>query len=400
VPVTSTTIQVSVYKNIVEVESIRAAWQALQNHPNIDIDFYQTILRLRPEILRPHILLACKQARPEALLVGRIEQQKLAFKLGYLKLGLLNSKIRTLIVPFGGAVGNMSEEICASLVIHELESLRRKDADIVIFSLIRPDSPLYKNIVMHVPRYLRYHHASDIHRALTLPDSAEIFYASLSSKTRKHLRQYTKRIGNDFSNDVRVTTYSKLSEFGVMLQDVEFISQKTWQRNLGVGFVINQEIESRLRLQAERGWLRAHILYLANKPCAFWIGTAYKGILYSDFLGYDPAYSNYAPGMFLMTRVIEGLCNDKRVDRLREIDFGLGDAQYKQQLASKCWEEVSLQVFSPSLRGITLNFLITSLDSLDRFLRIILNRLDLFDRAKTLWRRIGKQATGSVSRCT
>jgi hypothetical protein len=395
--VTSTIIHVEVFRDSVALESIRTFWQTWQNHPNIDIDFFQTVIRARPEILRPHVLLVRNQEKPEALLVGRIERQKLIFKLGYLKLNLFQSEVRTLIVPLGGVFGNVSEEICISLVREVHTLLRSGEVNMVIFSLLRTDSSIYNHLAANMPWCFRYKHTSIRHRALALPDSVEAYFASLSSKTRKHLRQNAKKLINDFSDSIRVTTYTKASELGVMLQDVESISRKTWQRDFGVGFAINPEMQSRLRLQVKRGWLRAHVLYLANKPCAFWLCTAYNGTLHSDYLGYDPAYSSYAPGMFLMTQVIEGLCNDKGADRLSEIDFGLGDAQYKQQLATRCWEEASLQFFAPSFKGLSINLLTTSLDSVDRFSRRLLDRTTLFARVKTLWRKTVKRATGNLN---
>ena len=49
-------ISVRVIRTTEEVEDIRDTWTSWQHHPNIDIDFYLTVNRLRPQILRPHVM--------------------------------------------------------------------------------------------------------------------------------------------------------------------------------------------------------------------------------------------------------------------------------------------------------------------------------------------------------
>lgn len=367
------------------IESLRAHWQRWQNHPNVDIDFYQTILQHRPEILRPNVLLASRDGTPKALLVGRIERRKRTFQLGYLK--LFESELRVLTIPSGGLLGNTSQDICHSLLHNLIGSLKRKEADMIHFSHLRTDSPLYGLVRDLLPWHEHYAHPCTTHRAMTLFSTSENFYASLSSKTRKHLKQNARRLSNDFPNAVVVRTYTKTAELDTIVRDVESIAQKTWQRGFGLGFSNDPEMLSRLRLQAEHGWLRANVLYIAEKPCAFWLGTAYHNTLHSEYLGYDPAYSIYAPGMFLLAHVIEGLCSTTGTDRLTTIDFGKGDALYKQQLGTQSWMEGDLEIYSSSIRGLGINLLIRLLGLVDRSVRAALKRVNLRDRVKTYWRK-------------
>ena len=87
------------------------------------------------------------------------------------------------------------------------------------------------------------------------------------------------------------------------------ITGKSYQRGLGVGFVNDPQARERLRLKATKGWLRAYVLYLADCPCAFWMGDINRGIFGSDYLAFDPAFAKYSPGMYLILQVIEGFCN-------------------------------------------------------------------------------------------
>ena len=47
-----------------EIEDIRDLWVSWQSHPNSDIDFYLTVQRLRPKIVRPHVIVVYNDGRP------------------------------------------------------------------------------------------------------------------------------------------------------------------------------------------------------------------------------------------------------------------------------------------------------------------------------------------------
>ncbi len=205
------------------------------------------------------------------------------------------------------------------------------------------------------------------------------------------MKWQAKKLLADYSGEVRIASFASNTDLDVMIRDIEAVSRKTYQRGLGVGFIDNAETRARLRLEAERGWLRGFVLYLANQPCAFWLGTIYKGTFHSNFMGYDPAHAKHSPGMFLITRVVESLCGAEEADKLREVDFGLGDAQYKEVLGTSVWQEAGVYIFAPSAKGILLNFLKTSLGVLDRIGRKVLGRTKLLPGLKSFWRGLVRE---------
>jgi CelD/BcsL family acetyltransferase involved in cellulose biosynthesis len=141
-------------------------------------------------------------------------------------------------------------------------------------------------------------------------------------------------------------------------------------------------MRQRLQLEAEKGWLRTYILYAANLPCAFWMGTVYRGKFYSDCLGYDPSYEKYSPGTFLLNAMIEDSCRDG----IEQVDFGLGDARYKQRFGNCSWQEVTAYIYGPSWRGLRVNALRTPAAFLDRLTKQALDRTNLLPKIKKLWR--------------
>jgi CelD/BcsL family acetyltransferase involved in cellulose biosynthesis len=104
-------------------------------------------------------------------------------------------------------------------------------------------------------------------------------------------------------------------------------------------------------------------------------------------MGYDPDYGKYSPGMYLIMKVIEGFCGASGEKEISGIDFGLGDAQYKQILGNVQWQDASAYIFAPTLRGLGLNALRTPIIAVDRAGRRALERMKLLPKVKKLWRQ-------------
>jgi len=71
---------------------------------------------------------------------------------------------------------------------------------------------------------------------------------------------------------------------------------------------------------------------------------------------------------------------------VREVDFGYGIEQYKQQFGNCIWHEGIVHIFAPTCKGFSLNVLRTFLAGTDYFLRQALERTDLLPRLKRAWR--------------
>lgn len=388
---------IEVIRSIYELEHFRRTWVSWQHHPNSDMDFYLTVLGTRPEILRPHVMVVHRGGSPEAMLVGRLELRRLEAKVGYAS--LLAKKTRTLTFLYGGLLGNLSAEGSDALVLDIMKSLSDGEADLAYFNHLKEDSPLYRAAVKLPGRLSRdYIPDHQFHHAITVPGSLEEFYCGLSSKWRKTLKWDARRLVNTNSGDVSVRCFREIEDLDRLIEDVEGITKKTYQRGLGVGFSNTPEIRRRLSLEAAKGSLRGYVLYVRGCPWAFFLGSLYRGTFHGDFMGYDPLHAKYSPGMFLVVKMIEDLCNGKdRGERISMIDFGLGDAQYKRVLSDLRWNDSSLYIFSPRISGVSLNLMRTAAAMLDRAARGVLGKAGLLDRVKKMWRlKLNeKQAAGA-----
>lgn len=378
-------LHVRVARSVQEIEAIREIWTAWQWHPNAEIDFYLHVLRSEPEILRPHVLVLYRDGMPVAMLVGRLVQSQIEARLGYAR--LFKTQARTLTFIYGGQVGDMSSENSQILVSEIIGALRKGEADAAAFPFLRTDSPLY-HLARHSTTLLSrdYFPTAQSHRSTKLRDGAEGFYRNLSPKARKNLKWQAKKLLQDFANNVGIRCFREPADLDHMIEDVEKVAQKTYQRGLGVGFVDDPKMRRRLDLEAKKGWLRAYVLYVAENPCAFWIGSLFGETFHSSFLGYDPAYAKYSPGMYLITKTLEGLASENGSGHAAQIDWGLGDAQYKEVLGDCEWKEATLYIFAPTLRGFRLNAVRACAAFADGTLKAGLERLGLLQKVKKIWR--------------
>ncbi|MGD1154819.1 MAG: GNAT family N-acetyltransferase [Terriglobia bacterium] len=375
-------LTVRVIRDFAEIENMRSTWESWQHHPSSDIDYYLSRFKLRPEFLRPHVIVVHRDGRPDALLVGRLDHLRLDLKLGYVH--LLKPRVHVLNFVYSGLLGNQSPENCDIILGEILKSLRDRGADFAAFDNVRVPSPLY-DLALSLPNFLMRDHFPEVnlHCRMTVPPSVEDIYRGLSAKARKNLKWQAKQLLKSEAFSAQIACFRGSEEVDRMIRDVEYVARKTYQRGLGVGFVDNPEMRERLALAARKGWLRTYVLYLRNQPSAFCVGTAYGGTYYTDFVGYDPQYAKYSPGTFLLMRMFEEFCSDG----LQQVDFGYGVEGYKQRFGSCTWNEAKLRIYAPTARGLALKLLIGQMLLIDHLVRRILSGIKVLPRLKKFWRK-------------
>src|SRR5262249_22529984 len=154
-----------------EVEKLRPFWISLNQHPDADIDFFSFIVRAQRGIGRPFVLIVSEKEEPKALLIGRLENAVLHFKIGYLKLFKIPVRQLTFIADGpNGCLGEYTTEIARIFAAKILELLKSKVAERAVLSGIRADSELC-DIVRTTPGGLQRDYARENapHWAMSLP---------------------------------------------------------------------------------------------------------------------------------------------------------------------------------------------------------------------------------------
>jgi hypothetical protein len=378
---------VRILRSITELEEVRQVWESWPGYRDSEMDSYLTFLQSNPGTVRPHVVVVEREGRPDAILVGRLDRGHVRCQFGYLN---LNLPAQILCFVYGAFRGNPSKENCELIVSSVLQSLSDRQADLAYMNFLREGSELC-TLAQARPGLLSrdYIRITQPHFSVTLPASVEEFYGGLSSGARWQAKSKQKKLLKEFGSNVKVRCFRDVSELDDMIQDVERIARKSYQRGLGIGFVDTPATRNDLRLKAEQSRLRGYVLYLGGEPCAFWIGDINRGTFESDDLAYDAAFGRHSPGMFLILRVIEGFCAGHR-EGVTAVDFNLGHAQYKQVLSNQEWRETSIHIFAPTIKGISLNLARSVIVGTDLIVKKALTRTNLLQRVKKAWRNRAK----------
>jgi CelD/BcsL family acetyltransferase involved in cellulose biosynthesis len=230
----------------------------------------------------------------------------------------------------------------------------------------------------------------ELHYRMAIPASMEQFYQSCSKKHRANLKRYIRRLEQEYEGRVKIVAHSREEELEPLIMAAAQISSKTYQCGLGCGFVDDKRMRSLMAMAARLKWLQAHVMYIGDQPCSFQLGLKYGQTYFLSQIGFDPSLEKFEVGTVLFLKVLESLCSDPAV---RSLDFGFGNAQYKEQYANEHWMEVSVHIFAQRLYPICINISRSSMMGLNFALEHALSKTGFLPRMKKRWRSLLQQST-------
>ena len=374
--------KISVIKDLESLEKIREVWQKYDEYPISSLDIYKTIIDVRDEIERPHVIVLCKKSSPVSLLIGRIENITLNCKLGY-KI-IYKSKVKALSILHNGFLGDKSDT-AGELMASELARMtKQKEVDMISLNNIKIDSSLYQFLKKKSPSLFRGQFLSkNLHWKLNGLNSYEEFYSNRTKRTKKNIRSWPKRLEKDYNGRVELRRYESVADFDKIMTNTENVAQKTYHRGIGMSFRDNPETRSVVKKSLALGWFRAWVLYIDKKPYAFCNGFEFGETFYGYHMGYDPEYRNYGLGHIVILQFIKDICANEHVNK---IDFGLGDAAYKRELCDEYWYESMVFLFAHNIKGLVNNTIKSSATLLNMGMKNISDKLNLKTFVKRIWR--------------
>lgn len=364
------------------MESARTFWEQWQTHPNADLDFFTTVVKSRPNVVDPIVLLIFNKDTPVALAAGRLEKTTLPVSFGYLKVAKF--EILQLTIIYGGLMGAWDEPGSAVFIRHLQQMMRQKHIDAVYCAAMRLDHPVYRTAQKLVPFHLRGTTLkNNLHWWTDLPETYEVFLKKINSKHRTQLRTKERKLTDLCGGALRTKFFHTHEEVSLFCSIAEKIAQATYLRGLGEGFHNNPEMRNRLDLAARKGWMQGFVLYANEQPCAFWLGTLYNHVFYLDYTGFDSSFKDFAAGQILFIKMVEHLYS---AGGISSMDFGFGDAIYKQRYGDRNWEESDLSVFAATPGMLLANTMRKSAALLRWIMEKVLQRFDVLSRIKKQWR--------------
>jgi hypothetical protein len=380
-PAAGREVTVRILRSAAEVDELRAPWTAWEGHPHSDIDFLLMLCESRKQVLSPYVIAVYRGGKPDALLIGRLEHQQIKYRVGYLT--LFKTMARTISFQYGALRGNGSDENCTQMILAILGSLKAGEADLATLDYPPTDSFLYKR-ALSLPGILSRDFASvpQPHYLMRLPRTIEEVFQGFSSSHRQAVKSHARKIEKKLGERLKVRCFRDPGELEMGIATVEEVARKTYHRALGVGFDTSPESVRILRFYADRDQLRMYVVSDGDKPIAFWVGVVYGGWFHSDHTAFDPEYRDCSPGTYVQVKLIEDLCRDGH----HGIDFGLGDAVYKQRFGNENFEESPVCLFAPHMKGVTIKAAHSFTAGASNVLKKILSRTNLLLKLKKRWR--------------
>ena len=194
--------RIVIARTLDDVERLRTVWEAVQWHPNSDIDQYMEVLKASEGKSEPYVMVLKENSEVRAILVGRIGKISFDVKLGYKT--LMRPQVKALTFIYGGYLGEDSEDNCRAFIEQVNHRLKSGDADLAFFNNPRVDTNLFKAITTLPDRRCRDNtFIKNIHWTMKMPSSIEEFYSSMTAKHRYWLKRIPKVLDKEYPGKVK-----------------------------------------------------------------------------------------------------------------------------------------------------------------------------------------------------
>jgi hypothetical protein len=266
----------------------------------------------------------------------RLRQSKLHLRVGELTIAHL--PFRALQLYGDGIVGENAEVAWACTALAELQL----SYDGLTIEEIPTSSALWIALKHANKTFWVFERFRAQHYVIDLPCKYADYFEQLSGKTRSNIRRGARELGERLGQwDAQRFTAPEHVRNLVRL--VEVIATKTFHYHLlGQDLTTsNEQFIRNLTIYAQQGWLRGYVLVGNDRPVAYAIGYLVNRCFQYELIGYDPEFAHASPGIVLLSFIVKDLINTGIADLL---DFGAGDASYKQLFSNRSYEESTLLV--------------------------------------------------------
>ncbi len=370
-----------VVRSAPDLERARSFWQQWESHPTVEWSACEALVATGGGSTKTVAFVHGDETAPKAMLVAMDAWTRTTVQLGYWRVA--NPRVRVLSVKHGGGwLGPLSDESARAFVSAARREMRDEGCTMLHLEHFPIDHPLVAAAMAAGASWMRPE--PDVNWRVAIPASWAEFTAACSKNTRRNLKRYPERFLEEFGARAAVKCWSAPEDLARIVEEMDAVARHSYHRSLGAGFLNAPEQVALIRAALRNGTYRCWVLHIDGAPAAFWDGRRARGTFFTDFTAYLPQYRDARPGWYLLTKVIADLCVDPAVDT---IDFGQGDAQYKQMLGTESSQEVSVAMYAPTFRGRSLRALVGATAGGTRIARRVLDRLGLLSRVKRLWRR-------------
>lgn len=176
---------------------------------------------------------------------------------------------------------------------------------------------------------------------LSAPQDWPSFLAGRNSKMRSNIKRMEKKLAQE-GGTVEIVVNGADRERAIAAY--QRVYDASWKQSEPYPHFMPSLIAKAF----ERGWLRLGIVWLEAKPIAaqVWIVANGKADIYK--VAYDEAFKEYSPGTVLTARLMQHVLEQ---DRVREVDYLVGDDPYKKNWMSDRRERWGVVAYNPYTPG-------------------------------------------------
>ena len=164
------------------------------------------------------------------------------------------------------------------------------------------------------------------------------YYEGLPSRLRNTVKRKSKQFFTDSGARLDIITGGDQIESGIA--DYNKVYATSWKvEEPFPGF-----IPGLIRASAKQGWLRLGIAYVRGEPVAaqIWIVAHGRAAIFK--LAYDEKFAPYSVGSVLSAHLMRHVLD---VDKVREVDYLIGDDAYKRDWMSRRRERWGIVAYNP-----------------------------------------------------
>lgn len=346
--------------------------------------FFLPFLQARSGFNTPHVALWRDGGKPDGILVGRRSVGRPSLTLGPLNIPM--PRLRTLDITYGGLEAR-SATTAAKQATYLRQLLAADDLDCISIHHL-PEGTEIAKLLQSGLRWrgdggpvFTGHWFSGLNDRDGQPVHAN------SSKTRRNFRRKDRKFDDTFNGEVEVRELRSTDEVETLLATAAGIGARSYQAGIGVGVRDNPRWRAILSILAASGDLRGYLLDAGGESVAYAVGSVCGDTCTLMATSFLPEHRQVAPGTYLVRRVIERL----QQEQLRWLDFGFGEAPYKELHGTLHRRDMTLHLFANSRAARTARALDIGVKWVDRTARRLLESTGLQDTARRLRRRRGER---------
>jgi CelD/BcsL family acetyltransferase involved in cellulose biosynthesis len=376
------TLAVKTARSEAEVRSWGEWWRTLPvTDVDADPDYFLTVVANDSRVLRPHVMRVQAEGEPPVLVAARLVDERFGAKVSGTQVGHLRA--RALVVAFDGVIGARSRAQRHAVSVAVSDALEAGEADIAVFQKTDRATEWFRDLCRSGPPGSRMQRAPQTCWFTELPGSWEELLARRSAKSRRQIRYDDNRLRRTYGDRMQLRRLDSPENADRLLPDLRSVAAVSYQRGIGVSFLDDPVQSALLGLADDLGWLRAWMLYIDGAPVAFWWGVVHHGVLSIGSPGFDPAYSKDRVGYYTLRRMLEDCANDPEIV---QIDYGPGDADYKERFATSSTTTSDVLLFARRPRPMAVRALLAGQDWALGAARSVANRHGGVEDLRRWWR--------------